>query len=90
MHDPEPRTEKPDDGRYITADCGHEVYEGEQVYEFTKYYMKCKKDGNRVFRPVLETMCQSCAEDMKETQSFGEWCDLMEIKSRKVFDDDRG
>jgi hypothetical protein len=88
MHDPEPRTEKPDDGRYITADCGHEVYEGDEseIYEYFEY----EKLDVAVFRQVAKTMCRSCAEDMQENQSFGEWCCMMNITSRKVFDDDRG
>lgn len=28
---PEPRLDPPDDGAYITAGCGHEVYEGETL-----------------------------------------------------------
>ena len=84
MYEPEPRIEPPREPRYITADCGHEVYEGDEseIYEYTEY----QKLDVAVFRQVVKTMCRSCAEDMKENQSFGEWCDLMEIKSRRVFD----
>lgn len=30
---PEPPVEPPEAARYITAGCGHEVYEGEELYE---------------------------------------------------------
>jgi hypothetical protein len=34
MRGPEPPVEPPDMGRYMTADCGHEVYNGEDLFEW--------------------------------------------------------
>ncbi|MDR3278834.1 MAG: hypothetical protein LBT12_08670 [Oscillospiraceae bacterium] len=34
MVTPEPPAEPPEDTRYAVADCGHEVYEGESLYDW--------------------------------------------------------
>jgi hypothetical protein len=48
---PEPMTEPPDDGVYITADCGHEVYAGETYV----YWKNARAD--------TVTLCPDCFWD---------------------------
>ena len=58
---PEPRLDAPDDGRFITAGCGHEVYEGEELYGW---------DDDR-------TLCAECFEQRFNELSLGERAELL-------------
>ena len=52
---PEPRRDPPED-YYITADCGHEVYEGENLFEWDRYDPKTK-----THKRIL--ICPDCFDD---------------------------
>lgn len=54
MCSPEPRTDPPE-ADYITVDCGHEIYEGEEVFEWTA--PSEKHPGG-----VIEETCADCFE----------------------------
>ena len=41
MYMPEPSVDPPDNDKYITAGCGHEVYEGEEIFEWENGITLC-------------------------------------------------
>ncbi len=61
MYIPQPPVEPPDDAGYITAGCGHEVYEGEEVFEW--------ENG--------ATLCSDCLEDRFLEMSLTERAELL-------------
>lgn len=62
---PEINTTPPDDGAYVMADCGHEVYEGE-----TLTYWKNAKGK-------VVTLCPDCFMDRVREMSIAEVAALM-------------
>lgn len=61
VHTPEPPTEPNFIERYVVADCGHEVYEGEYLYE----------------RDDARTMCTECLEDFIDALTISEKAELI-------------
>ncbi len=58
---PEPPLEPLEDARYVTAGCGHELYEGEDLYEW--------ENG--------QTLCADCLEDRFCEMSLSEKAELL-------------
>lgn len=65
---PEPPLDPTDDGLFITADCGHEVFEDEELFEW--------ENG--------KTLCPDCLEDKFRELSILERADLMGCEHRTV------
>ncbi len=68
MYVPEPPTEPADDANYITAGCGHEIYEGDEVFEW--------ENGT--------TLCGDCLEDKFLELSLAERAELLGCDHRAV------
>jgi hypothetical protein len=68
MKTPEPPVTPPEDTRYVIADCGHEVYEGEALYD--------RDDGG--------TLCPDCMEDKFAELSTAEKAELIGCESSIV------
>ena len=68
MYAPEPPAEPPDNARYITAGCGHEIYEGDEIFEW--------ENG--------QTLCGECLEDRFLEMSRGERAELLGCEHRAV------
>jgi hypothetical protein len=68
LYIPELPVNPPDDGRYVTADCGHEVFEDEELFEW--------ENGR--------TLCPDCLEDKFKELSLVERADLMGCGHRTV------
>jgi hypothetical protein len=68
MKTPEPPVLPPEDTRYIIADCLHEVYEGERLYDW--------EDG--------ATLCPECMEDKFSELSTREKAALLGCESSVV------
>ncbi len=68
MYMPEPPVTPPEDDRYIVAGCGHEVYEGEELFEW--------EDGS--------TLCGDCLSDRFEEMSLVERAELLGCEHRTV------
>lgn len=66
---PEPPIDIPDDGTYITADCGHEIYDGEEVFE--------QEDG--------QTKCAECLDDRFREMSITERAELLGCERHAVY-----
>ncbi len=65
---PEQSIEPPDDGSYMTAGCGHEVYEGEEIFEW--------ENG--------ATLCAECLEDRFLELSLEERAELLGCEHHTV------
>ncbi|MEL4106331.1 hypothetical protein AAFA46_05745 [Oscillospiraceae bacterium WX1] len=65
---PEPPPGPPENDRCITADCGHELYEGEELYIW--------EDG--------ETLCSDCLEDKFQEMSLSERAELLGCEHETV------
>ncbi len=74
MHVPEPPVVPPDSEKYITAGCGHEIYDGEEVFEW--------EDG--------QTLCADCLEDRFMQLSLAERAELLGCEHRAVSFSKRG
>ena len=68
MHMPEPPVEPAENDAYITAGCGHEIYEGEEVFEW--------ENG--------ATLCSDCLEDRFFEMSLSERAELLGCEHRAV------
>lgn len=66
---PEPPLEPPEDDRYMIADCGHEVYEGEALVE----------DND-----TGKTQCEECFRDEIDALSLSELADVFNATVRIV------
>jgi hypothetical protein len=65
----EPALEPPDTARYITAGCGHEVYEGEELFESEEEGTLCRECmeelvGEIPIRELAELLGCACVEVM--------------------------
>lgn len=58
---PEPALDPPEDARFVTAGCGHELYEGEDLYEW--------ENG--------QTLCADCLEDRFCEMNLSEKAELL-------------
>lgn len=80
---PEPPLEPPEDDRYMIADCGHEVYEGENMYEWDVPYRD--EDGKLKYKH--KTHCPDCfMDEIKKMlrESPAELAEWIGIDYRKV------
>ncbi len=66
---PEPPVDAPDDGRFVTAGCGHEVFEGEELYDWD--------DG--------QTLCADCLDERFSELSLNERAELLGCEHAPVF-----
>lgn len=74
MYVPEPPVLPPEDVSYVTAGCGHEVYEGEELFEW--------ENG--------ATLCPDCLEDRFMEMSLTERAELLGCEHRAVAFPKRG
>lgn len=70
---PEPPLEPPDDDVYITADCGHEVFEGENMYLLDDIRYKYKR-----------WVCPDCFKDELDRMSLEEFADILGVEYQPV------
>lgn len=68
MYTPEPPVSPPEDDRYLTAGCGHEVYDGEDLFEW--------ENG--------QTLCADCLSDRFSEMSIVERAELLGCEHRTV------
>ena len=65
---PEPNMEPPDDTPHVIASCGHEVYNGEELFEW--------EDG--------KTLCPDCMEDKFKEMSLIDRAELLGCEHRTI------
>jgi len=64
----EPPTDPPEDTPHIIAGCGHEVYQDEEVFDWTE-----RKDGEE----ITKTLCPDCMEDKFKEMPLTERAELL-------------
>jgi hypothetical protein len=65
---PEPPLSPPEDDRYLTAGCGHEVYDGEDLFEW--------ENG--------QTLCSDCLSDRFNDMSLVERAELLGCEHQTI------